>query len=320
MRIVLVGAVESTRVALEALAGAGAPPVALATLPPARAARHADYVDLAPLAASLGVPVVDAVRINDPEVVARLRDFAPDHLMVVGWSQICGDEVRALAPGGAIGYHPSLLPRDRGRGVLPWTILLEREETASTFFWMDEGMDSGDLLAQERFAVAPDETAASLYAKHMAALRALVAATVPLLRGGAPPRTPQDHARATWCARRTPEDGLIDWTLPARRVWALVRASGDPYAGAFTFLGGERVVVVSASLEGPGPYAGFPGQVQALRDDGALVQCGDGAHVLLRTLRREDGTEVPARALLTNHARLGIDWLRLHEHVRGRMG
>lgn len=316
MRTALVGAVGSTQVALEALAAAGHPPVAVFTLPPERSARHSDYVDLSGDAARCGTEVVHAPNVNAPEVLERMREMDLDYLLVIGWSQICGADLLGVARRGSIGYHPAALPENRGRAVIPWTILQGIDRTGSTLFWMDEGMDSGDILIQETFAVAPDETAATLYAKHMDALGRMLSAVAPRLASGDAPRTPQDHSRATYCARRTMRDGWIDWDRPAREVWTLIRASGDPYPGAFTVHGDAKLVVWTADYIGTAPYVGLPGQVQALSADGALVRCGDGEHVLLRTVQLGDGPRAGAAEVLKNHVRLGIDPWELWTKMR----
>ena len=308
MRIVLVGAVDSTRVALEGLDAAQLPPTALLTLPLARAARHSDYVDLRPLAGTLGVPVVDITDVNAPTTLSEVQAASPDFVWVVGWSQICRAELLGIARRGTIGYHPAPLPENRGRAVIPWTILQGRPASGSTLFWMDEGMDSGDILAQERFAVAPNETAASLYDKHMVALRRMINDVAPRLARGEVPRRPQDNAAASYCARRTPADGLIDWGNGASRVWTLIRASGRPYPGAFTYHGTRRLVIWRASYVGSAPYHGIPGQVQEMRRDGtALVQCGDGEHLLIEEMQADNGSPVRPGDVLRNHDRLGID-------------
>lgn len=308
MRTVLIGAVESTHIALETLGRCAAPPAALVTLPLSHAHRHSDFVDLRPLAARLAVPVIETTNINAPETLARLHDLAPTYAMVIGWSQICRREFLALPAAGAIGFHPALLPENRGRAVLPWTILQGRRETGATLFWLDEGTDSGDIIAQERVPVAPDETAATLYARMADVLRRLLEGVIPALAEGRAPRVPQDHTRASWCAKRTPADGLIDWQSGAHAVWTLIRAVGDPYPGAFTFFAGAPLHVWDAAYAGPAPHAGLPGQVQVLQRDGALVQCGDGEHVLLRTVQRAGEGRRPAAEVLKVHVRLGIDW------------
>ncbi len=307
MKTALIGAVQSTRVALDALVVAGHRPSALVTLPRDRSARHSDYVDLAPEADRSGVELIHASDVNAPVVLSRLRDLTLDYVFVVGWSQLCSPELLSTAKHGAVGFHPSALPTNRGRAVIPWTILQGTESTGSTLFWIDDGMDSGDVLAQQTFAVAQDETATSLYGKHQAALGAMLAEVIPRLASGDAPRTPQDHAGATWCARRTPRDGWIEWDRPARDVWTLIRASGDPYPGAFTVLGKNKLTIWNADLVGRVPYSGIPGQIQTLSGAGALVACGDGESVLLRLVQHGNGPIEAPTNMLKAHSRLGLN-------------
>lgn len=311
MRIVLVGAVESTRVAFETLAADGSCTLAaVVTLPATKSSRHADWVDLHRPASAAGIPVIEAADVNADAVVAAIATCSPDLLVVVGWSQICRPPLLALPSIGPIGYHPASLPENRGRAVIPWTILQRRTETGATLFWMDDGLDSGDILVQHRFAVSSDETARSLYDKHLHALRAMLADAL-ALTGKDMPRRAQDHRLATYCARRRPDDAHIDWSASADSVWTLIRACGDPYPGAFSFFRGRRLVVWEAELRGPAPYCGLVGQVQALEGGGALVQCGDGGHVLLRTVEVDGNGRRPAAELLRAHERLGIDLVAL---------
>jgi methionyl-tRNA formyltransferase len=320
MRTVLVGAVETSRVALETLGALNAPPTALLTLPVERAARHSDFVDLRPLAERLDVPVIAQANVNSPDALAALREVAPDYVMVIGWSQICRQEFLALPRLGGIGYHPAPLPENRGRAVMPWTILQRVAYSGSTLFWLDEGVDSGDILVQERFAVAPDETAASIYRKHTDALRRLLAAAVPALASGDPPRVRQDHSRATYCAKRTAADGLIDWRESADDVWTLIRAAGEPYPGAFTFHGGRKVVIWEAEFVGRAPYWGLPGQIQGFRDGGALVQCGDREHILIRRVQPEGEAECAPQEFMKQHDTLGLSSLDLLKLTTGGGG
>lgn len=308
MRTVLIGAVESSLVALRTMSHAGEPPAAVVTLPLDRAGRHSDFVDLRPEAARAGVSVVEAAQANAPEALARIRSFEPDHVFVIGWSQILGRELLSIPRGGTIGYHPAALPELRGRAVIPWTVLTRRKSTGSTLFWVDDGVDTGDILAQEVFDVAHDETARSLYAKHMGALERILARAVRDLSAGRRPRTPQDHSRATVCAKRTAEDGVIDWSRSAPEIWTLIRAVGDPYPGAFTFAGPKKLklIVREAELVQSTPYIGLPGQVQELGAAGALVTCGDGGHVRLREVELEGGGRCVAKDILKMHERLGL--------------
>ncbi|HYG68630.1 MAG TPA: formyltransferase family protein, partial [Anaeromyxobacteraceae bacterium] len=204
-------------------------------------------------------------RINDPEIVARLEAVRMDHLLVLGWSQLIGEAVMRTAHKGAIGLHPAPLPELRGRAVIPWTILTRRTRTATSLFWIDEGPDSGDLLAQRFFDVAPDETARSLYDKHLRALEAMLPEVLHTLATGTAPRIPQDHARATWCAKRTAQDGELDWQRPAEELWTLIRAVGRPYPGAFTRTpAGQKLTIWTADLVERAPHIALPGQIVEL--------------------------------------------------------
>lgn len=315
MRVVLVGAVEGSAIALDALIGSGCPPIAVCTLPLSKAARHSDFVDLRPRAVECGIPVVESSNINDPATLNALRCFEPDYIAVIGWSQICRDDFLRLPKKGCIGYHPALLPENRGRAVIPWTILQRASHTGSTLFWLDHGADSGDILLQRRIEVAPDETARSLYQKHMDALCEMLREALPLLASHSPPRAPQDHRRATYCSKRVAADGLIDWSLPAPDVWTLIRAVGEPYPGAFSFYRRKRVLIWDAELVGDAPYHGVTGQIQTLTADGALVRCGDGRHVLLKVVQTDGGMKLSPIDVFKNHERLGIDWISAYSQM-----
>jgi methionyl-tRNA formyltransferase len=143
MNSVLIGAVESTDVALTSLAALGAAPRVVVTLPPDLAARHSDYVDVSRRAADAGATVHYAKDINDPDVVREIRRAEPDLVWIIGWSQIARAPLLDVPSLGIVGYHPSFLPRLRGRAVIPWTILLGVPSTGGTLFWIDDEQRGG---------------------------------------------------------------------------------------------------------------------------------------------------------------------------------
>lgn len=304
MRALLIGAVEGTRVAFDALlASPDWRIVAVMTLPPSLASRHSDFVDLAAIAAAAEIPVMAVANCNAPDVVEQVRAMAPDLVFVIGWSQICGPALRAAVADRIIGYHPAALPRLRGRAVIPWTILLDEKITASTLFQVAEGVDSGPIIAQQFFHVAPRETAGTLYAKHMHALRQMLEACLADLAAKPMQGVQQDDTLATWAARRCPTDGEIDWRQPVHAIDRLIRAVGRPYPGAYTQDGDSRLVIWAAEPAADGErYHARPGQVIA-RDEGALlVTCGDGG-ALKVTDFAGDGGKVPALHALLGRSR-----------------
>lgn len=300
MRALLIGAVEGTRVALDVIGQArGWDLVAVATLPPELARRHSDFVDLGPAAVEAGARLIAVADGNAPEFIEQVRALDVDYAFVIGWSQLCGKAFRTQMDNRVIGYHPAALPRLRGRAVIPWTILLEEKITASTLFRIDEDVDSGPIIAQKFFHVAPDETAATLYAKHMKALRQVLGEALPRLAAGDDAGEPQDVRLATWAARRRPEDGRIDWRLPAVEVLRLIRAVGRPYPGAWTRCGDARITLWEAR---PGPdgrrYHGTPGQIMAAGPDSFAVLCGDGAPLEITNYSTPESVKLPLHALL----------------------
>jgi methionyl-tRNA formyltransferase len=297
MRAVIIGAVESTRVAIGAVARSpGWELAGVLTLPGRLAARHSDFVDLAPAARAAGAALIEAADGNAPEAVEAVRALRPDIGLVIGWSQICRPPLVEAAGGRMVGYHPAPLPRLRGRAAIPWTLLLAEPITAGTLFYVDEGIDSGPILAQHFFHVAADETATSLYARHMAVLDALMTDALAAVLRGEPGRV-QDERHATYAARRTEADGEIDWSRPAAEVARLIRAVTRPYPGAFTHgARGKLVCWAAEPFADSARHAAAPGQVVMLTPRGPVIMCGDGAALAVTD---HDG-ELPR-----NHERLG---------------
>lgn len=302
MRAVIVGAVESTRIALQTIATTpGWTVAALVTLPPDLAARHSDFADLGGEAARTGTRVIHAADSNAPAVTAEIARLAPDHVFVIGWSQICRPAFLAAAGNRVIGYHPAPLPRLRGRAALPWTILLGEPITAGTLFWIDEGTDTGPILAQHFLHVGADESVGSLYARQLDVLAALLREALPALAAGDPPRRVQDEQYASWAARRLPGDGAIDWRQPAADIARLVRAVGRPYPGAQTGARGEALTLWAAHADdGSRHRAAIPGQVVTVGDGRFQVRCGDGG---LLTVEEWQSPSMRPPAL---HSRLGL--------------
>ena len=259
------------------------------------------------------IEVIETTNINAIDTIQIIKEYNPDYIFVIGWSQIIKKEILETPKRGIIGYHPSPLPKNRGRGVIPWTILQKNKETGSTLFWIDEGIDSGDILLQKVFPVEYNETAKTLYMKHMKVLRELLIEALGLIEDGNPPRIPQDHSKTTYCAKRTPEDGLINWDLPAEEIWTLIRAVTEPYPGAFTYYKDKKLIIWEAVYIGDAPYWGLPGQIQQLSSSGALVTCGDGKVLLIKTIQLEGGQKTSPQDIFKIHDKLGIDWLKLYQ-------
>lgn len=277
MRAVIVGAVESTSVAIKAFARSHWELALVITLPQDKSGRHSDYVDLQDDAAAAGAQIFRTSQTNHPDTLAAIREAKPDYIFVIGWSQICGPEFLQLTPGRVIGYHPAALPRLRGRAAIAWTILLDEKIAAGSLFYMAEGVDDGPLLEQHFFHVAPRETARSLYSKHMDALDRIVSRALTGIASGTAEPKLQDESCATYAVRRTPSDGAINWHRPAEEIDRLVRAAGKPYPGAYTMVKDAPLTIWASEPVVPTlPYHAAPGQLLADDEKGLLVQTGTG--------------------------------------------
>ena len=291
MKAVIVGAVESSRVAIEAIARARDWSLALVlTLPPELAYRHDDYVDLAPAAAENGAQIHYVSNVNSDDSLQAIRAVDADAVFVIGWSQICGESFRAACKDHVVGFHPSPLPRLRGRAVIPWTILNAEPISAGTLFWIDGGVDTGPIIAQHFFHIADYETATTLYNKHMLALGLVLDEALPRFADGTAPRIAQDDRFATWAAKRTYADGVIDWSQPAAEIERLIRAIGKPYAGAWCFDGPALLTLWSADVIGaPGKHSAAAGTVVSRNERIFSILCGDGRQLSVTEFMSEHG-------------------------------
>jgi methionyl-tRNA formyltransferase len=295
MKCVLVGAVESSRLTLHALLRHGFEVAAVLTVPAAGAAQHSDYVDLASDAEARAIPVVRTMDVNSPSVIEKLEAIAPDVIFVIGWSRLCSRRFLQTAATGALGYHPTLLPAMRGRSPLAWTILLGLRRSGGSLFWLDEGVDSGPIADQEAFDLDPDIDLPNLYAAQMGALSRMWDRLLPQLRVGGRPARPQHAADATFLARRRPEDGEIDWRLPADAIARLVRAVTLPYPGAFTYSGGAKLFVWKAKPIEAGRWHAQVGQVFMEQEGCPVVRCGEGTALMIEAYELENGGSLVVR-------------------------
>jgi len=283
MRIALDGCVESSRVVLQTLLALPPSLARVVALITRRAsAYNSDYVDLAPLAGAQGIPMLcveDAA--DDAAQAAWLAERSPDLLFCVGWSRLLGERTLSVAPRGTVGFHPAALPANRGRHPLVWALALGLDCTASSFFLMDAGADSGPLLSQRTIDIAPEDDAGALYAKVLAIIPGQVEEVVRGLTDGSLTPQPQDPARASYWRKRTADDGRIDWRMDADAVRNLVRALARPYPGAHFVHAGQSIKLWRCDVVQSGSPNVEPGKVLAVDGRCITVKCGRAAVRLL---------------------------------------
>lgn len=210
-----------------------------------------------------------------------IRSIQPDLLLVWSYSMLLPPELIALARLGAVNVHGGLLPEYRGGHVMNWAIANGERETGVTLAWLDEGIDTGPVIAERRFAIAPADDAASVRDKLMEAGQALIEQWWPAIEAGTAPRVPQDESRARYHRMRTADDGRIDWAASSASIVNLVRALAAPWPGAFFFVGDTKIVVRRLRAVDGGAPAIAPGTVMHGDDAGVQVASGSGSVQLL---------------------------------------
>lgn len=281
MNVALIGSVSSSYTALDALIRGGVEITGVLGLDESRAELVSDYRSLRPLADQAGLAFQSFVKIEEPGVTEFLERHPCDLLWVIGLSQLVPDDMISLARHGGVGFHPTRLPRGRGRAPVAWTILLG-EPAAVSLFYLAADPDAGDIIAQREVEINIHDYSDDLIQRTNEVLCSVVLDLAPRIRDGNMPRTPQDDSRATYYAKRTKADGLIDWNQSTESIYRLVRAAGRPYPGAFGDVAGRKLTIwraypADAEQLTTAPVTAGPGDV--LETDptaGTLVRTGDG--------------------------------------------
>ncbi len=275
MRVVFIGAVKFSARALEVLIDMPIQLVGVCTLK--ESTFNTDHVDLRPIAEKKNIPVRYTPDINSEANLSWIRDLEPDVIFCFGWSRLIRKNLLDLPPLGVIGFHPAALPANRGRHPIIWALVLGLQETASTFFFMDEGADSGDIISQEYLIITDSDDAGILYEKITQTALKQLREFVPRLAQGNCQRMLQDRTRANvWRKRRKP-DGCIDWRMAAVSIHNLVRGLSRPYVGAHFECEGEEIKVWRTSVERDALENIEPGKVLECSENGILVKAGIGA-------------------------------------------
>ena len=206
----------------------------------------------------------------------------PDIVFCFGWSYLLRQDVLDVPKWGVVGYHPALLPQNRGRHPIIWALALGLARTGSTFFIMNGGADAGDVISQRVVEIHEVDDAASLYARLTVTASEQLVDLTSNLKSLLYSRIPQDHASANVWRKRSARDGEIDWRMSAAAIRNLVRALARPYPGAHCRWSGGEHKVWKVEIVGGAPSNLEPGQVMAVDGGSVVVKCGDGAVRLIK--------------------------------------
>lgn len=246
MKILFIGTVKFSKIALQKLIELNAQVVGVCTKE--KSEFNSDFAELKPLCEKNKIPYKYVDNINSKDNYNWIKSLNPDIIFCFGWSNILKKDILILSPMGVLGFHPSKLPQNRGRHPLIWALALGLKKSASTFFFMNESADSGEILSQKDFDILDTDDARILYDKVVNIAILQINEFLPKLKKKTYQTFKQnDEASNTW-RKRVKTDGQIDFRMTSEAIYNLVRALTKPYMGAHIKYNGEEIIVWNVEI------------------------------------------------------------------------
>lgn len=242
-------------------------------------------------ALQLSIPVHQHKTLKGPEVREQFISLQADLAILAFVTQIVPPSVFSVPRLGSICFHPSLLPKYRGRSAINWALIKGESKTGVSLFWVDEGIDTGPILLQKEVAIDPDDTTGTLYFNKLFPVGVeAISESVDLIKAGNPPRIVQDEAKANYDPPCGDEHARIDWSRPAQEVYNMIRGC-DPQPGAHATWQGKRVRFYDCRLQRDA-HTASPGQIIEIGAESMKVAVPGGA--ILATKVRGEGGKIVA--------------------------
>jgi methionyl-tRNA formyltransferase len=281
MRVLFIGTGEIGVPTLRTLLGSNQHEVVGTVTQPDKPVGRLQRIEPPPIKKALAgtkVPVLQPARIKDRQSIEEIRAFAPEVVVVMAYGQILPRDVLEIPHLACLNLHASLLPRWRGAAPIQAAIAAGDRETGITVMYMDEGLDTGDILLQRKIAIPPDETGGSLHNRLGDIAPGALMESLRLLSNGNAPRVPQDNALATNAPKLNREAGRINWSEPAEVIERKIRAF-NPWPGAFTTVTAKsdtprNLKIFSAAIV---DHSASAGEIVYPDERGLVIGAGDRA-------------------------------------------
>lgn len=290
MRVVFIGTGEIGLPSLQALLESKDVSVSAVVTQPDKPVGRSQKVTASPvktLAFKYHLPIYQPEDINVPAAVAQLKYLKPDVLVVCAYGQILKKQILNLPSKACLNIHASLLPKYRGASCIQGALLNGDRTTGITVIWMDEGLDTGDILVQDALSIGRRETAGSLHDRLAALAPAVLLKGLDQIAKGKAARTKQDPAKSSYVKKMTKEHGHIDWSRPQVEIDRHIRAM-TPWPSAYSWLpesGDQKMLKIFGTILSK-RAKGRPGEVVRVDKHGILVAAGEGG-LLLREVQIE---------------------------------
>lgn len=238
------------------------------------------------------IPVVLFENVNSTEAIEKYKKFGADLFVSMSFNQIIKKELESIPAKGFINCHAGKLPQYRGRNILNWAILNGEKEFGVTVHYIDQGIDTGDIILQKIVPIEQKDDFKSVYHKAIEVCPQLLNEAISLIILDKVQRKSQKNmGEGFYCARRLEGDEYIDWNWPTEKILNFIRGLTFPSIGATTFLNLKPVKILKASRVNGNPlHMGGVGQVVGQNEKGVLVKTGDGA-IQIELISKENGVE-----------------------------
>ena len=311
MKVAALGRTQTLFGAIKSVAARGHEIVLIGTCPAAPEYSVTES-DFEVLATEVGCPYFCDVAINRPEYLEMVRISGAEVAISVNWLTLIGAEMLGAFKHRVINAHAGDLPRYRGNATPNWAILNGESQVVVTLHQMAMALDAGAILLQRSIPLTSETYIGAIYDFFFEAVPEMFADLLDGLEQQTIVPRPQadDPALSLRCFPRLPVDSCIDWTQPAEQLARLVRASAEPFAGAYTFLGADKVTIWRAYADHlPYPYLGAPGQVAERRSNTSEVAILTGQDVLVlqEIETAAEGRKPASQIIRSMRARLGIN-------------
>ena len=300
MKIVFMGTPDFAVGTLEAIIEAGHEVLLVVTQPDKPKGRSGalQYTPVKECALAHGIEVFQPTKIRLEENVAFLRKYEADIFVVAAFGQILPKSILDMPKYGCVNVHASLLPKYRGAAPIQWAVINGDEVTGVTIMRMNEGIDTGDMIAKKTVRLAEDETGGSLFDKLAQVGAQLCVETMEMIEAGKVEYIPQNNEEATHTSMIRKELGLIDWNRPAVEIERLIRGL-NPWPSAYTQLSGKTFKIWKAKVvSDENTYE--PGCICRIDKEGMYVQTGEGI-LLLTEVQMEGKKRMEASAFLRGY-------------------
>lgn len=294
-KIILIGCVSSSEVAFNYFANMQSNKYVLAgVISKSSSNYNDDFVNILSSAKKNSIPTFDFKGnkyISDMQ--KWIQKIKPDLLFVIGWSHILNKNILSLPSIATIGFHPTEIPKNRGRHPIIWSLTLGLKETASSFFLMDESIDGGSIINQRTIKISIKDDAASLYKKINKLIPLQIKRILNDMSKGSLKAKNQDESQSNSWRKRIPDDGRIDWRMSSDSIYNLIRGLSYPYSGASFIYNSDQTISVFKSeiFKGKVPSNFEPGKIIDSGKNTLLVKTSDGA-ILLKDLDLKETPKV----------------------------